>query len=75
MFRFIQDQEEIENLSLIHNVQLLNMAMLISVIKMFLCDDDGGGATRPIPRFGGAKEFCGHPIVEPRPKVWTSDQR
>jgi len=34
----------------------------------------GGGATRPIPRDGGAEEILGDQTVRPRPKAWTRDQ-
>jgi len=37
--------------------------------------DDGGGATRPLPRDGDVEELDGDPIIGPRPKVWTRGQK
>jgi len=34
-----------------------------------------GGATRPLPRDVGVKEFHEDQTVRPRPKVWTSGQK
>jgi len=35
----------------------------------------GDGATRPLPRDGGAEELHEDPTVGPRPKIWTRGQK
>jgi len=36
---------------------------------------DDGGATRPLPRDGGADELRGDPTVEPHTKVWIRGKK
>jgi len=35
--------------------------------------DPSSGATRPLPKDGGAEEYRRDPTIEPRPKIWTRD--
>jgi len=53
----------------------LNQDPAIMITGRFNPGGDGNGATRPLPRNGGAEEFLGNPTVRQCPKVWTRYQR